>query len=76
MQCTYVGNFNELHKATKKRRMIGPVIEKALSSIVEQGISCETYREKEAVRLMKTGKYRKFKYNCLVIKKNYINYEV
>lgn len=57
MQCTYVGNFNEPHKVTKKRRMIGPVIEKALSCIVEQGISCETHRENEAVRLMKIGKY-------------------
>jgi len=56
MQCTYVGNFNEPHQVTKKRRMIGPVIEKALSRIVEQGVSCETYREHEAVRLMKTGK--------------------
>ncbi|KAF0708414.1 Uncharacterized protein FWK35_00030788, partial [Aphis craccivora] len=55
MQCTYVGNFNEPHQVTKKRRMSGPVIEKALSRIVEQGVSCETYREHEAVRLIKTG---------------------
>jgi len=57
MQCAYIGNFNEPHKVTKKRRMIGYAIDKALSCIVEQGISCETYREREAVRLMKTGKY-------------------
>lgn len=58
MQCSYVGNFNEPHKVLKKRRMIGPVIEKALSQyIVKEGMSCETYRENEAVRLMKTSKY-------------------
>eukprot|EP00102_Acyrthosiphon_pisum_P022436 XP_016659646.1 PREDICTED: uncharacterized protein LOC107883669 [Acyrthosiphon pisum] len=55
MQCSYVGNFNEPHKVIKKRRMIGPVIEKALSHIVKEGMSCETYRENEAVRLMKTN---------------------
>jgi len=60
MQCTYVGNFNEPHKITKKRRMIDSVIENALSSKVEKGISCKTYGENEAVRLMKTGRYRKF----------------
>ena len=54
MQCTYVGNFNEPHKVTKKRRMIGYVIENALSSIVEKGISWESQKENEAVRLIST----------------------
>jgi len=37
--------------------MIGPVIEKALSHIVKERMSCEAYTENEAVRLMKTSKY-------------------
>lgn len=57
MQCTYVGNFNEPHKVIRKRRMIGPVINNALSRIVEEGISCETFREKEAMRLMEQGRF-------------------
>lgn len=57
MECNYVGNFNETHTIRKKRRMTRPVIKKAVSHIVEQGISCETYRELEAVRLMKTDEH-------------------
>jgi len=59
MQCTYFGNFNKPYKATKKWRMTITVIEKELSSIVEQGTSYKTYGENEAVRLIKTGKYQK-----------------
>lgn len=47
-----------------------PAIDKALSCIVEQGISCETYREREAVRLMKTGKYWKCKLKVIYSVKN------
>lgn len=56
MQCTYVGNFDSLHQSNKKRRLIGPAKEKALNSIIDKNISSETYREKEATRLMRTGK--------------------
>lgn len=56
MQCTYVGNFDTLHKSNKKRRLIGPTKDKVITSIIERNISCETYREKEATRLMRTGK--------------------
>lgn len=57
MQCEYIGNFNESHNAFKKRRMIGPAKEKAISSIFGEGLSCETYREREAERLIKEGHY-------------------
>jgi len=36
--------------------MIGPVINKSVISLVNDGVACETYREKEAMRLMKMGK--------------------
>lgn len=55
MHFTYTGNFNDIHKNTKKRRMIGPAKENAISSIFTEGLSCETYREREAVRLMEIG---------------------
>jgi len=55
MKCTYIGNFNEAHETNKKRRMIGPAIEKALTAIISKNISCETFREIEANRLMKLG---------------------
>lgn len=55
MQCTYVGNYAEEHRKIKKHRMVGVEIEKALSSIVDNGKSCEYYREIEACHLMKTG---------------------
>lgn len=58
MQCEYTGNFTESHKLLKKRRVIGPTKEKAILSIFNGGLSCETYREKEAKRLIKIGKYR------------------
>lgn len=57
MECTYVGNYNEIHKTIKKRRMIGPLIDKALSRVIDEGIACESFREHEAQRLMKTGNY-------------------
>lgn len=61
------------------RNIFGPVIEKALSCRVEEWILCETYREHEAVRLMKTDKYllqMQIKLSGLKKKKkNYINYD-
>jgi len=57
MECKYVGNYNEIHKTIKKRRMIGPIIDKALTRVVNEGIACESFRENEALRLMKTGTY-------------------
>lgn len=57
MHCLYIGNFEEAHtKCNKKRRLIGPAREKALTSIIDNNIACLTYREKEAHRLMKIGK--------------------
>lgn len=55
MQCTYIGNFTDEHRQVKKRRMVGSDIDKALESVVHNGISCESYREMEARRLMKIG---------------------
>lgn len=55
MECTYVGNFN-MHHTNKKRRLIGPARQKAISSIINKNISCETFRDSEAIRLMKIGK--------------------
>lgn len=54
MQCSYSGNFEEVHKK-KKRRMIGPAQAKAVTALVNDGRSGESYREMEAVRLMKIG---------------------
>lgn len=62
MQCTFSGNFELEHRKLKKRRLIGPAIDKALMSIVDDKISCETYRENEAVRLMNIGNYCNFMY--------------
>lgn len=56
MKCTYTGNFDTLHDLNKKRRIIGPVKEKILKSIINDKMGCETYREIEATRLMKMGK--------------------
>lgn len=64
MDCTYVGNFDQLHKSGKKRRMIGPVTENAVVTIIEKGMACQTYREKEACRLMSIGNL--MKYNDIV----------
>jgi len=61
MHCTYVGNF-DAHHTIKKRRIIGPAREKAISSIIGKNISAETFRENEANRLMKIGKLVKFTY--------------
>lgn len=55
MQCTFSGNFEIEHRKLKKRRLIGPAIDKALKSVVDDKISCETYRENEALRLMNIG---------------------
>lgn len=58
MHCTYVGQFNKEHVSNiKKRRMIGPAKEKALTAIIDDGLSCETYREREAGRLMTLGMF-------------------
>lgn len=55
MEVSYTGNFNEVHKA-KKRRMIGPAQSKAIAATINGGRSSESFRETEAVRLMKIGK--------------------
>lgn len=55
MKCTYIGNFNDTHNTSKKRRLIGPAMNKALTAITDKKLSCETYREIEANRLMKIG---------------------
>lgn len=54
MQCSYTGNFDELHR-TKKRRMIGSTQSNAIAAIINGGHSSESFREMEAVRLMKIG---------------------
>lgn len=56
MYCTYKGFFEETHRA-KKRRMIGPVREKAIETLIENNKSSEMFREMEANRLMKTGMF-------------------
>lgn len=56
MQCTYIGKFDEQHTEIKKRRMVGTDIKKALECIVDNGKSCESYRESEACRLMKLSR--------------------
>lgn len=56
MKCTYIGNFNEGHETTKKRCLIGPAMDKALTAIISNNISCEAFREIEANRLMKLDK--------------------
>jgi len=38
-----------------KRRMIGSISDNALSFILKDGMSCETFREREAIRIMKEG---------------------
>jgi len=59
MHCIYSGNFNKEHKSKRKRRMLGPLIKKSSNSLVNEGVPCENYREKEAMRLMKMGKKHK-----------------
>jgi len=56
MECSYKGNFNKVHKV-KKRRMIGPAQSKAIAAMINDGRSSESFRETEAVRLMKIGRY-------------------
>lgn len=56
MKCTYIGNFNEEHTKFKKRRLIGPAMNNALTAIIDKKMSCETFRETEANRLIKMGK--------------------
>lgn len=60
MECMYIGKFNEPHGVPKKRRMVGQAREKAVSSILIEGKSCETYREMEAVRTMKQGNLKAY----------------
>jgi len=55
MECEYVGKYYEEHVQVKKRRMIGPTRDTALKNILDEGKASETYREIEAVRLMRTG---------------------
>ncbi|CAI6373556.1 unnamed protein product [Macrosiphum euphorbiae] len=55
MNCIYTGNYNDEHKISRKRRLLGPTISKYTTSVVKEGISCETTREREAARLMKMG---------------------
>lgn len=57
MECTYTGQFDDPHNVIKKRRLTGKAKTNELSSIVNFGKSSETYREFEAVRLMKSGTY-------------------
>lgn len=57
MECTYTGQFDDPHKVIKKRRLTGKAKTNAVSAIVNCGKSCETYREFEALRLMKSGAY-------------------
>lgn len=56
MECSYTGSFNEVHKI-KKRRMIGPAQTKAITAMINDGRSSESFREMEAVRLIKMGRY-------------------
>jgi len=55
MNCIYTGNYNQEHTISRKRRMLGPMISKYTTSIVNEGVSCEITREREAARLMKIG---------------------
>jgi len=61
MNCSYVGNFDS-HHTIKKRRLIGPAREKAISPIIDKNISAETFRGQEANRLMKIGNVLKCTY--------------
>lgn len=56
MRCVFSGNFQELHKDKKNRRMIGLAKSRAISAVIDQGKSSENYRESEAVRLLALGK--------------------
>jgi len=56
MECSYTGNFYEVHKA-KKRRMIGPAQSKNITAMINDGRSSESFRETQATRLMKIGRY-------------------
>jgi len=65
MNCIYTGNYNEEHTISRKRRMLGHMISKYTTSIVNEDVSCETTREREAARLMKIGELRKKQYLIL-----------
>lgn len=69
MECSYTGNFYEVHRA-KKRRMIGPAQSKAITAMINDGRSSESFRETEAVRLMKIGRYLILilEYYCIILK--------
>lgn len=55
MNCVYSGHYNEEHRMVRKRRMIGPTINMYTSAIFNEGVSCETTREREVNRLMTMG---------------------
>lgn len=54
MECSYNGNFDNVHNS-KKRRMIGSAQAQAITAMVNDRRSSESYREMEAARLMKIG---------------------
>jgi hypothetical protein len=58
MQCSYTGNFEVEYRETKKHRLIVSSLDKALKSIIDDKISCETYQESQAVRLMNIGNFK------------------
>jgi len=55
MDCKYSGDFNEPHQIIKKRRVTEQAKINTLS-VINNGKSGETFREIEAVRLMKLGR--------------------
>lgn len=59
MQCTYVGSFDKEHHSNKRRRLIGCSKERVIRSM-DQGISSETFREREVNRLMRIGELSYF----------------
>lgn len=68
MECTYRGNFHEKHN-NKKRRMVGPAKEKVAKLLCDDGISSQSYRELEANRIVKVGRYLLQKcsnYKCFI----------
>lgn len=56
MECTYIGNFDVHHLKKKKTSNWASKIKKATSSVVIENVSSETFREKEANRIMKNGR--------------------
>jgi len=56
MNCIYTENFDEEHIINRKRRMIGPALKTSTAAVINN-LSCESYRERESLRLMKMGIY-------------------